>query len=1090
MGNRSSSPGINLSEVRQEILKWKSRPNWIHDDVEIPWTESHLTAVLDYVLKLEGINSSHFTQRNPNQAWYSSFNRSDSKKFAEMVESFQQKLRQLFNVPKLQQLSDKDKTLKKNELIAAFIIFLVQLWYHRTGSFEGRVDSLKKELRFLVTILGDTPFLGTELEQVQSLLAEFEAVATLAGSLVYCFNFTTDQQFKSVITKIDKALDALFKRIDLLKANITNLIPSITNAGMARKTVSVVDSLFIVESLFYDLEDLLNQDNSLIVDVKDQIRMLHQELIFSRSLLKDIKVNRHSEIEELEEPVVQFKDVAYEAEYLINSFLVGDTPLWYFSIRLSHFIDKIKLIGTGLQEIKMNYDIGALKVTKNLSPQLSLQAKRNNEVNDITVGFEDKEKDILDQLIGGADQLQVISIFGMPGLGKTTLARKIYNHPSVNYRFDKRSWSVISQTYQRKNVLINVLISSISELDKDMILNMEEERLAEHLYKSLMGRRYLIVMDDIWDSNLWDNLLRFFPDDRNGSRILFTSRNKNVAPPNSIIYALPSLSNGQCWELLKKKVFHDEPCPPQLQVIGKKIAANCYGLPLAVVIIAGILSTMDKEEITWKNVGENLESFICDGRNNSMMQILELSYNHLSNHLKPCFLYFGAFPEDKEISVRKLIRLWIAEGFISNERKENADSVAEEYLKELIDKSLVIVSKRRSDDGIKTCVVHDLLRDLCLRVAEEENFLKLMDNNYSIYERHHRLCFHTSQASSQFVRPFFGLHVRSFFGHMLDSTLFVLNMKLLRALDLRISDVNLGAIKFLLHLRYLAINYMPLSIGSLVNLEFLVVKTTRIVDIHPQILKMTKLRYLHLTPLAIFDEKCNSSQINNLEFLSNVSISNLKDEELLKCSPHLRKLKCRCQPFVDNQRRLRYPDLHFLTRLESLKMTTVHGGKAVEINFPSNIKKLTLDGLRLPWEKMSVIGGLPNLEVLKLKYNAIVGETWDTRDDEFQQLRFLKLEILDLHQWNVATSEHFPKLQRLVFRDCYNLQEIPTEIGEIDTLQSIEVESCLKSLAQSARKIEQEQRDMGNEELKVFIGHIFRDGGHKSNDGDSSDDDD
>ncbi|KAK6151105.1 hypothetical protein DH2020_016037 [Rehmannia glutinosa] len=579
------------------------------------WTESHLTAVLDYVLKLEGINSSHFTQRNPNQAWYSSFNRSDSKKFAEMVESFQQKLRQLFNVPKLQQLSDKDKTLKKNELIAAFIIFLVQLWYHRTGSFEGRVDSLKKELRFLVTILGDAPFLGTELEQVQSLLAEFEAVANLAGSLVYCFNFTTDQQFKSVITKIDKALDALFKRIDLLKANITNLIPSITNAGMTRKTVAVVDSLFIVESLFYDLEDLLNQDNSLIVDVKDQIKMLHQELMFSLSLLEDIKVNRHSEIEELEEPVVRIRDAAYEAEYLINSFLVGDTPLWYFSIRLPHFIDEIKLIGTGLQEIKRNYDIGALKVKKNLSAQLSLQAKRNNEVNDIIVGFEDKEKDILDQLIGGADQLQLISIFGMPGLGKTTLARKIYNHPSVNYRFDKRSWSVVSQTYQRKNVLINVLISSISELDKDRILNMEEERLAEHLYKSLMGRRYLI------------------------------------------------------------KQLHDA------------------------------------------NIGTQLQPSV-----KSFKTVLSL---------------FRAFPEDKEISVQKLIRLWIAEGFISNAHKENADSVAEEYLKELIDKSLVIVSKRRSDDGIKTCVIHDLLRDLCLRVAEEENFLKLMDKkdvkSYIIY---------------------------------------------------------------------------------------------------------------------------------------------------------------------------------------------------------------------------------------------------------------------------------------------------------------------------------------------------------------------
>ncbi|KAI3451643.1 hypothetical protein Pfo_008308 [Paulownia fortunei] len=396
---------------------------------------------------------------------------------------------------------------------------------------------------------------------------------------------------------------------------------------------------------------------------------------------------------------------------------------------------------------------------------------------------------------------------------------------------------------------------------------------------------------------------------------------------------------------------------------------------------------------------------------------------------------------------------------------------------ELTDKSLVIVSKRRSDGGAKACVVHDLLRDLCLSIAEEENFLKLMDDNYSIYEKHHRLCVHTSQASSQFLRPFFGLHVRSFFGCLLDSTSDFLNMKLLRVLDLqntRLSHGDLDAIKLLVHLRYLAVKYMPASIGSFVNLEFLLVKTSRIVDIPSIIVKMMKLRYLHLTPLAIFDKDCNSSQINNLEFLSNVSISKHEDEEMLKCSPHLRKLKCICDPILEEKGAYRYSDLFFLTQLESLKMTTFHGREMAEISLPSNIKKLTLDGLHLPWEKISIIGRLPNLEVLKLAYNAIVGKTWDTRDDEFQQLKFLKLHNLELARWNASSSEHFPSLQRLVLRDCYNLKELPCEIGEIATLQSIEVEFCPKAVAKSARKIQQEQRDMGNEELRVIIRNIRR----------------
>ncbi|KAI3451616.1 hypothetical protein Pfo_008281 [Paulownia fortunei] len=999
-----SSSRVTLSGLFEEIIVWRGYT--VPDQVKFQWSELQLSVVHGYVLKLVLISDLKvlsYPKLFKDPLWY--IRTESSIKYAKIVASFTQELQDFFIVPRLHQLSDGYNTLKKNELVAAFINFLLQLLYHKTdfvAAFEDRIDNLEKELRFLLTH-----------EEVQNLLAEFEAVANEAGSLLHSFFFSMDPVFQ----KMDEGPGVLLKKnIDLLKANIitfSNLLPFISRAYITQKT-SAVDSLLIVDSLLHDLEDLMNREDNLIADVKNQMKMLHQGLIFLQSFIKDVVAPQSLKITELKEPLMRIGDVAYEAEYLLNSFLVGDAPPWYLTIRLIDVIHKIELTGTGLQEIKKNYDIGALKVAKNFSAQLSLQAKRNFEVDDATVGFEDKATDILDQLLGGTDHLQIISIFGMPGLGKTTFAKKLYNHRSVNDRFDKRAWCVVSQTYQRQSLLTDILMRSTVK-----------ESLVEHIYKCLKGRRYLIVMDDSWSSNVWDDLRRCFPDDGNGSRILFIRRNKDVAPPNSVIYALPPLSNDECWELLEKKVDW------------KEIAANCYGLPLAVVVIAGILSTMNKEESTWKKVGGKLTSYICDGRDNYTIQILELSYKHLPEHLKSCFLYFGAFGEDTEIPARKLMRLWIAEGFIHKEERKSSESVAEEYLMELIDKSLVIVAKRRSDGGVKDCVIHDLLRELCLKIAEEENFLKWVDNNYSIYENGHRLV-----SLQDSITPF-GQHARSFHGNLLKSPFYVRNMTLLRVLDFKqiINPAPFIGIEYLVQLRYLVINELPASIGSLVNLEYLLVDSEEIITKIPfVILKMVKLRYLNVTK-AGFDQDCNSSQINNLEYLSNVGIHSLKDEEMLKCSPHLRKLKCGCEPFwVEEKGAYRYADLRFLTQLESLKMTTFYGDKMAEINFPLNIKKLTLDGLGLPWENMSVIGGLPNLQVLKLKYKALEGETWGTRNGEFQQLRFLKLKWLGIVQWNVASSEHFPKLQRLVLRDCYCLQEIPCEIGEIVTLQLIELQ--------------------------------------------------
>ncbi|KAL8504241.1 hypothetical protein ACS0TY_022825 [Phlomoides rotata] len=684
------------------------------------------------------------------------------------------------------------------------------------------------------------------------------------------------------------------------------------------------------------------------------------------------------------EAIMRIGGVAHQAEYLITSFLVKDAPLWYVVKRLTHLNQNIVPIRTELQVITHNYKFGGLTVA-----ELPFHDKRNTEVNDVTVGFEDKTEEILYQLVGGTESLQVISILGMPGL--------------------------VSQTYETQSILANILSHINSEMTE-----------MEAGFCSLVG----------------------------------------------IIHELPFLSDEQCWELLEKKVFGSRTFPPQLHGIGKKIAARCCGLPLTVVVIAGALSTVDEKQSTWEEVRGSLASYI-DREDSSVMQILELSYKYLPDHLKPCFLYFGEFEEDEEIFVGELKRLWVAEGFIRKEIDKSAENIAGEYFMELINKSLVMIAKRRIDGrGAKSCVVHDLLRDLCLKKSKEECFLKYLNNEYhTVYENGHRVRAFNETATLSYCQ-----HVRSFVGNYLSSSFYVRDMRLLRVLhfkgiDLPGRKLTFG-IEYLINLRYLVIGNLPPWIDRLVNLEYLRIASIRILEtkptiyLTPAIVKLKKLRYLHAKEAEYGKDWNISNQTNNLEYLSRLIIRKLKDEEGLKCSPHLHKLKCKYH--VDDGACPHF-DLRFLTRLDSLFLE----GFLIKKNFgfPSNIRKLSLYRTFLPWEKMSVVGRLECLEVLNLFQNAFVGERWDTRGCEFQKPRFLRLHGLSsLREWNVASDEHFPKLQQLILDGCTNLQEIPSELGEITALELIEVIDGPKSVAESAERIKEEQRDMGNEELRVIIG--------------------
>ncbi|KAL8267900.1 hypothetical protein R6Q59_001698 [Mikania micrantha] len=342
----------------------------------------------------------------------------------------------------------------------------------------------------------------------------------------------------------------------------------------------------------------------------------------------------------------------------------------------------------------------------------------------IIVGIDEDAKLIKDKLMEDQKKLDVVSIVGMGGIGKTTLATKVFNDSYVKYHFHVRVWVTVSQTYDKRHVLIQILESIRGQLN---LKDASDSRLREFVHKQLTGKRYLIVIDDIWHIETWDNLKLFFPHGNNGSRILLTSRITEVAEHATtygLIHHLGCLNKERSWELLCRKVFYGDECPEWSIKPGMQIVENCQGLPLALVVIAGVLAKEAWSEKLWVEIADKAGSYIAGLENGSIMESLALSYNHLPLHLRECFLYLGGFPEDYKFQVKRLIWLWIAEGFIQEDGNRSLEDVAEGYLMDLIDRNLVIITDRRPfNGGAKYCILHDLVRELCLSKAKEDGLI-------------------------------------------------------------------------------------------------------------------------------------------------------------------------------------------------------------------------------------------------------------------------------------------------------------------------------------------------------------------------------
>ncbi|KAH6769503.1 hypothetical protein C2S51_014839 [Perilla frutescens var. frutescens] len=685
------------------------------------------------------------------------------------------------------------------------------------------------------------------------------------------------------------------------------------------------------------------------------------------------------------------------------------------------------------------------------------------------VGLDRDVGAIKERLCQEANELQILPIVGTGGIGKTTLARNVYHDSLIIGSFDIRAWVTVSQDYSFGDIFSSLLVSMKKFVEGD-ISGLNNQKKAEKVYQTLMGRRYLIVIDDMWSTKSWDEVRIYFPDDSRGSRIMLTTRLEDVAAyADSLkrLHEMKFLDADQSWDLLQKQVFKGE-SPPTLKNIGRKIAESCGGLPLAVVVISGLLSEVSQTEEDWKQIADNINLAITADVE-KYFAILSLSYNHLSHQLRQCFLYMGAFPEDYEIHVSKLIKLWIAEDFVEGTTSKTPEEAAEEFLEDLVKRNLVLVTKRKSNGRIKSCGLHDLLRDLCQIKSLEENFLLCFMGSLflpEIFESQLRI----SISHSNILAHIDGSTIRTIICYGHSSVNSFERFSLLRILDMLNTNVptHVFELRDIVLLAFSSSTVsIPTSISNLQNLQTLIIypNNSDMVHLPVEIWKMSRLRHLvssSFHPLP--HPEAAALPLKNLQTLS-MATNFVCSERMVGMIPNVKKLGL-CYS-IDEDYHLE--NLECLGHLEKLKLevrSDVPFGPSPSPVFPKSLRKLTLSGWRHPWEDLSIIGSLPNLQVLKLRNYACVGSNWETAEGTFEQLEFLLIDESDLQEW-VTENSHFPKLKWLVLHRCLSLSEIPDDIGYISTLELIEVEGCNQSLVDSAIKIQKDQEMEENYSIQV-----------------------
>ncbi|XP_039059032.1 disease susceptibility protein LOV1-like [Hibiscus syriacus] len=964
-----------------------------------------------------------------------------------------------------------------------------------------------------------------------------------------------------------------------------------------------------VASAVTTIGKLLTDEAVYLWGVEKQVDRLQTKLKWMQSLLLEADVKQHDD-ERIRLLVAEIRELAYDAEDVIEDFalrigskkkaglsgcikrsaclLKDGWTLHETRSKIEEIFEKILDLLGRLQV----YGVKGLRDGDGSSSFIAKQELRRPYPHIIDQNYVERNDGDIEKLVSElveGTQFKVVSIWGMGGLGKTTLAKKLYHHSRVTSRFEHRAFVFVSQQFQTRKVWKDILsdLGKLGENDGKLT----DVALASKLFNLLKDEKCLVTLDDVWSSEAWDRLKPAFPVARgihSNSKILLTSRNKEIVSQTDAsvyLYELPILNDEESWELFQKIAFPSDSTDKTVdgeikefrqdkgkrraddtvdgeikelgqdkgrqcaddtvddkkkklgqdngkrrvddtvddkkkelgkdegkqcaddkkKELGKVMVEQCGGLPLAIILLGGILANKSSLD-EWQKVSENVKSYLNRSKvqGQGTREVLALSYDDLPAHLRSCFLYLSHFPEDYQIEAERLIQLWVAEGIVSSTEEGDgewgvAEDVAENYLMELAERCMIQVRDRDVvTSKVETIQMHDLIRDLCLSKAKEENFVFIVDESnafslstirkvrrvsmHELFEtkyircpnlrslsffnkRHLRELFEVETPSACTKSPFSRLHcfwdilaayisflkARGFWVHIF------INLKLIRVLNYEgrktYADCKLiGDIGNLIHLRFLSLvgivfrsTKLPSSLGNLRCLQTLDLQI-REKDIHvPDVIwRMEELRHLYLPYCCDDKTKLRLDTLRKLLTLVNFKTKNcyLKDlsnmtklRELLIQGPF--EIEDFNEELDNNPPIIRSKYLHTLY-IFSERIDIRH--LTCLLSSCVSICKLTI---------RAVISKLPehlssNLAYIRLENCKLQEDPMPTLE-KLPNLRFLKFVRKPfIGKQMCCSAQGFPKLESLSLCDLKMLEQWKVDKGAMPCLRQLEIENCEK----------------------------------------------
>ncbi|TYH23519.1 hypothetical protein ES288_A03G019800v1 [Gossypium darwinii] len=825
----------------------------------------------------------------------------------------------------------------------------------------------------------------------------------------------------------------------------------------------------VLEELVSKLISIAAEQTSLAWGFQKELKRLRDSLEMIEDFLQDAMESQTKE-KAVKRWLTRLKDVAYEANDVLDEFAYEilrrkvelRNQIWRkvldFPSSNNSILFRLKMAN------KIKDILKSLDDLNNLADQFGLQQR--------AIDLNPKDEQIV----------SVVPIVGMAGLGKTTLAKLVYDDLNVKRHFDVKFWVCVSDHFDVKRILKEMLEHftddqiSIPQNMSAMIKKLKEK--IERAKGEKDQIRYLLVLDDVWDVAKWKELKDCLigVNQNEGNRVIVTTRSEVVA---SAMQALPNrrhqpgrLKDEECWSIIKERASKGCLVSHELELIGMENAKLCQGVPLVAKVIAGIMCNIEMSQGTWLKI-QNSDVW------GSIESVLQLSFDHLSSpSLKKCFAYCAMFPKDYCFEKEQLIQLWMAEGFLGSSM-EMMDT-GNKYLNELLSISLFQDVEKDTCGNILTFKMHDMVHDLALSVSKFDTLIFQENSTSTLNEFFHIRHLNVGCDGELLPRM---LTMAAPKLHSLFSEIDVFK-------KLSITFTSLRVLKFVGS----NILELPTSLGELKHLRYLDISKTSIIELPKSTTKLYNLqtlRLLGLRRLTIPDGLRNLINLKHLYFdrkpIQPVLIGNLtclqtlpiffvgsekghRVKELGSLNELRGELRIRDLRHVRDKQEAHGAYLHLKEKLckvifdfswsESFPswMFKPVGDSNTGLLLLNNLMELELINC-INCESLPPLDQLRNLQLLKLENLGNVkcmanefycNESSDSKNEVIRVFPALKKLTLvgmgSLEEWTTMETTNtimFPCLEELHIFHCCSLRSVPL-MGQCSSLKKLCILACEK----------------------------------------------